>query len=161
MNDKKTFRDGGIVYALLLVCLGILVNMVGVKLALALKLPLFLDSIGTVLAAALGGYLPGIAVGYLSNLINGVGSADTAYYASLSVLIAVIAAFLSRKGFLKSPWKAVVMTVCLALVGGALGSVMTWLMYGFDFGTGISAPMAHCSSAIRACQCSGASFPRI
>ena len=143
MQEKKTFRDGGFVFALLLVLLGILVNSLGSRLATAAHLPLFLDSIGTVLAAALGGYLPGIAVGYLSNIINGFGTPDTTYYASLSVLIAVISAYMARKGAFQTLWKAAVTVLLLALVGGALGSVITWLMYGFDFGTGISAPLAH------------------
>ncbi len=30
----------------------------------------------------------------------------------------------------------------LALIGGGVGSVLTWMLYGFSFGTGISAPFA-------------------
>ena len=57
---------------LFLIAGGILINVVGAKLALYFRLPLFLDSIGTVLAAAIGGYMPGIAVGFLTNVLNGL-----------------------------------------------------------------------------------------
>ena len=30
-----------------------------------------------------------------------------------------------------------------ALIGGALGSVMTWFLYGMGFGEGVTAPLAH------------------
>ena len=30
-----------------------------------------------------------------------------------------------------------------ALIGGGLGSVLTWTLYGFSFGEGVSAPLAH------------------
>ena len=51
------------VYALLLIAVCLLINVVCVKLALALKLPLYLDNIGSALAAAVGGSVPGMAVG--------------------------------------------------------------------------------------------------
>ena len=76
---------------LLLCAGGLLINFLGVKAALGLGLPLFLDNIGSTLAAALGGYIPGIIVGFLTNLINGVGDYTTTYYGSLTVLIAVSA----------------------------------------------------------------------
>ena len=40
---------------------GILINFLGARLAQWLGLPLYLDTIGTILAAALGGFLPGPA----------------------------------------------------------------------------------------------------
>ena len=56
---------------LVLLCLiGTLINRLGSILAGALPLPLYLDCLGTVLVASLGGYIPGILVGYLINIIN-------------------------------------------------------------------------------------------
>ena len=77
---------------LLLISGGILINLIGARLALFFRLPLFLDSIGTVLAAVLGGYMPGIAVGFLTNVLNGLSDFTTSYYSSISVLIAICSA---------------------------------------------------------------------
>ena len=123
------------------VCL--LINFLGVRVALALNLPLFLDIIGTTLAAALGGYIPGIVVGFLTNLINGISDYTTAYYGSLSVLLAVSAAFFAQKGYFEKLSRVPLIILVFSLIGGGLGSVLTWSLYGFDFGTGISAPLAH------------------
>ena len=77
----------------------VLVNIALNRLVNYFHLPLFLDSIGTILAAILGGYLPGIIVGYTTNLINCTSAPSTAYYAILSVLIALAARFFYDRGF--------------------------------------------------------------
>lgn len=128
------------VAGLIVVC--ILINFLGARLALALSLPVFLDTIGTVLAAVMGGFLPGIAVGFITNLVNSFADSSAAYYGSLNVLIAFSAVLLYQKGFFKKLWKLIVPIIVFAILGGALSSVITWLLYGMDFGSGISAPLA-------------------
>ena len=127
---------------LLLSAAGLLVNLLLARIPLALNLPLFMDNIGSALAAALGGYIPGIVVGFFTNLINGMGDPATTYYGSLTVLIAVASAWFADRGYYSKPWKLPVVVATFALIGGGLGSVLTWALYGFDFGTGISAPLA-------------------
>ena len=63
-----------------LLAAGLAVNLFFSRLAISLDLPLYLDNIGTILAAVLGGYVPGAAVGYLTNLINGLQEAETLFY---------------------------------------------------------------------------------
>ncbi len=136
-------RTDGMRNLLLLCAFCVLLNLLGVWLSGALNLPLFLDCTGTLVAAATGGYLPGIAVGFLTNLISSVGAPDNAYYGTLNVLIAVTAALFAQGGFFKHPVKALLTVPVFSLIGGGLGSLMTWFLYGLDFGTGISAPLAH------------------
>lgn len=130
-----------ILYPVLLCICCFVINQLGVKLAGTLHLPLFLDSVGTIVAASIGGYLPGIAVGFLTNLVSSLGSPDNAYYGTLNVLIAVTAALFARCGFFRKLWKTLLTVPVFALVGGGLGSVMTWFLYGLNFGEGISAPL--------------------
>lgn len=127
---------------MLLLCLGgLVINLAFSRLAIGLELPLYLDNIGVVLVAAVGGYIPGIVVGYLTNLINSISDPVTAYYGTLTVLIAVVAAFGASRGWFKKVKTIALMIVLFALIGGGLGSILTWLLYGFDFGSGISAPL--------------------
>lgn len=131
---------------LILTVVGLALNIVLVWLTDLFHIPLYLDSIGTVIAAALGGTLPGIAVGFLSNymttLIAVTPDPMTLYYSFLNVLIAVAAAHLSRCALLLH-WRGRLLAVAIfAVIGGALGSVVTWMLYGFSFGQGISAPLA-------------------
>ena len=136
-NQKKKWLP-----LLLLILGGILINVVGAKLALFFRLPLFLDSIGTVLAAVLGGYMPGIAVGFLTNVLNGLSDFTTSYYSSISVLIAICSAWLAGKGSFRRVPQLFLTAIILALIGGGLGSILTWFLYGGGIGEGISAPIA-------------------
>lgn len=126
-----------------LCCAGLLINIAGAKLALALHLPLFLDSIGTILSAVLGGFIPGIIVGFLSNIINSIWAFENIYYGSLNVLIAVFSTVFAIRGYFGKWQKIPVIIVTFALIGGALGSILTYCMYGLEIGNGISAPLAH------------------
>lgn len=131
-------------YALILSLIGLIINYALSQLATGLKLPLYLDNIGSAMAAALGGYIPGIIVGFFTNLINGIGDYTTTYYGSLTVLIAIMSAWFSSKDYysFKKPWRLLGVIAVFTLIGGGLGSVLTWVLYGFQFGSGISAPLA-------------------
>ena len=121
---------------------GLLINVMMARLPMALKLPLYLDNVGSALTAALGGYIPGILVGFFTNVINGLSDPTTTYYGSLTVLIAVSSAWFAERGYYSKPWKLPIVVLVFALIGGGMGSVLTWALYGLDFGAGISAPLA-------------------
>lgn len=142
MEDQvhKTARNNSfgrlfIVYAAL-VFINILMN----RLVVAAGLPLYLDNIGTLLAAALGGYLPGIVVGYCTNVINATADASNAYYAVISVLIAVSGTYMYKRGFFKSFLKTLITVPVFAFLGGCLGSVLTYLLFGCGSGDDITVP---------------------
>ena len=147
MNDRDTTvrnqRGARLRALLVLSAAGLLINYLLAHLATGLKLPLYLDNIGSGLTAAVGGYIPGIVVGFLTNLVNGIGDINTTYYGSLTVLIAIASAWFAGKGFysFKKPWRLPVVIVTFALIGGGLGSVLTWALYGFN-ASGVSAPLA-------------------
>ncbi len=118
------------------------INFVLPRLASHFNVPLYLDNIGTLLAAVLGGYLPGIAVGYLNNIINMQGNPGNAYYVVLSTMIAACGSYLGKKGWFDKFSKALLTIPLFAFIGGVLGSILTYLLYGFGMGEGISAPFA-------------------
>lgn len=80
---------------------GILANIAGNSLNSALNLPLFLDSIGTILAAVVLGPWLGAAIGFLSNLLIGVfENPITIPFGIVNLVIGLIAGFISRtRGF--------------------------------------------------------------
>ena len=114
----------------------ILINFLLPRAAGALHIPLYLDNVGTLLAAILGGYLPGIAIGYLNNIINMQGNPGNAYYVVLSTMIAASGTFLARKGWFDKIWKAILTIPVFAFIGGALGSLLTYFLYGYGLGEG-------------------------
>ncbi len=135
MNARKQM-----LHVLGLCVAGVVLNVAGSRIPGLLGIPLFLDNIGTITTAVLGGYLPGITIGYITNLINGIHDPTTAYYCILTVLIAVTCTWMYKKGFFDKWYRLIAVILALAAIGGGLGSILTWLLYGYGMGEGISAP---------------------
>jgi hypothetical protein len=122
---------------IVLMPIAIAINIVlGQAVAGALKIPIYLDSIGTILVAALAGPIPGALTGFLSNLLwtyvvpPPFNSGPAAAFAVVAVVIGTIAGFIARGGWLRprpdQPLKrlAVGATVTVALILG-----MSYLAY--------------------------------
>ena len=131
-----------ITIALGLILAAFLVNIVFSKIVLALHLPVFFDCLGTVLAAMLGGTFPAVIAGFFSNAFNGISDLTTLYYGIINILIGVAATIFQQRGFFRSIPKIIITILVFALLGGALGSILTYFLYGYDFGEGVSAPFA-------------------
>ncbi len=115
-----------------LIVIGASVNIIGSYIATGLGLPLYLDSIGTIFAASVGGYMPGIIIGLISPTINSITTDPTALsYGMLNVLMAVFTSWAVDNGWFKKFHTIVISILIYALIGGVLGSVLTWFLYGF------------------------------
>lgn len=121
-----------------LLAAGIALNVAGSKLNGALGLPLYLDNLGTILIAAIGGYLPAVSVGFFSNIISGITDDINTYYCFITVMIAFAAAFFARKGWLMRFPHILAAILTFSVIGGGIGSLLTWFLYGFGWGWGIS-----------------------
>ena len=129
-NEAVTNKRKGILQLLLVYLLFVLINIVCNRLVKYMGLPLYVDNIGTTLAAVFGGYLPGIFVGYMTNILNSTADIENTYYAGVSVLIAVTITFFANRGFFKKLYKALIVIPFLAIIGGGVGYVITYFMYG-------------------------------
>jgi len=128
---------------LILVVIGVALDLVGSVLADALSLPLFLDTIGTVLVAALGGIFPGVIVGFAVTVIGALVSPATLYFAWLNMFIAVVVGILTRRGALTKIPQTALAALFIALVCGTLGSLMSWAIAGMSTGSGTSEQFVH------------------
>ena len=104
---------------------GIALNLVLRRLAALTGLPLYLDCVGTILTAILGGYLPGMIVGYVTNLLLWIWDPNAIFFSVTSVLIAAVAAGLAWRNAFRSFGAAIRTVPLFALIGGGLGSVLT------------------------------------
>lgn len=121
---------------------GVLLNILGTRVNALLNLPLFIDDIGTILAAMIGGYIPCITVGFLTNITIGISDPYTAYYCVISVLIAVAAVLFAEKlRRLKIPY-ILLAILTFGTLGGIVGGLLTWLINGLSFGEGFAVDLA-------------------
>jgi response regulator RpfG family c-di-GMP phosphodiesterase len=95
-----------------------------------LPVPLYLDTIGTVLAAVLGGTLPGVLVGFFTNFFISFIRQEALYYGVINVMIAVSASYLYNRKKLKKLWGLIVLVLVLTLISGIVGADIPWYMEG-------------------------------
>ena len=113
---------------------GILLNVLPSLLVSKLGLPLYLDSIGTILSAAAGGIVPGTIAAFLTNLIKGFWDLSSVYYIPINILLALLTAFLAPRKMLTRFPGMLLAVICFALAGGVIGGVLTWYLNGSVFG---------------------------
>lgn len=133
---KKTKMWSTMTLAMIPICIAI--NFVGAQIANALKLPMYLDVIGTIMMGAICGPVPGIVLGALSSLINSIGAPASIAYIPVTVAYGWLAGLLAKKGWMKTVPKVIVTGIILAAVGVALSTPITAFLYGGITGTGQS-----------------------
>lgn len=122
--------------AIFLIPIGVALNFIGAQIAMLLKLPVYLDAIGTIVVGALCGGIPGAVVGVISNTINSITYPAYVWYGIISAIYGILAAYLSRRKVFCSLWKTVLASLLFATIGGVLNSCITWILFGFNFATG-------------------------
>ncbi|MCR5345774.1 MAG: HD domain-containing protein [Lachnospiraceae bacterium] len=135
MEDKVVKKlisaaDNNRIRMLLLVFTGVLANVLPAYMANSLGLPLFLDTIGTIAASALGGIFPGILVGMLTNVICMIFDPNAIYLGSINALTAVFAGLFVYKYSFRRVRKTVIFVVCLGFFVGVTTAVIHWFLLG-------------------------------
>src|SRR5690554_5162534 len=88
-----------------IIALGIAINFIGGTTALALRLPVYLDTIGTIMTGALLGPLYGMITGLLSGIISGITTDIYAlYFAPVQIVTGIMAGLLFKTSYMKK-WK--------------------------------------------------------
>ena len=107
---------------------------VGYLVQNVLKIPIYLDSIGTVLVGALAGPLAGAATGILANIIWGltIGPTTIIPFFIVAGVIGLMAGFFGRQGWFSS--KGSPRTLLLSAIAGFLTGIVAAI---------ISAPIAY------------------
>ena len=95
---------------------GVTLNVIGAITVKSLDLPLYLDSFGTIFISIIGGYVPGIAVGFFTNLIGSQFNMHDMYFGLVSVLIAIMSAFFAGKGYCEKFSKILLIIPFIVLV---------------------------------------------
>ena len=132
MKKAKTWST--ITLAMIPICLAI--NYVGAQIAIALKLPMYLDVIGSIMMGAICGPIPGVVLGALSSAINSLSEPTAIAYIPVTVACGLVAGLLGKAGFMKQLWKSLIAGFVLAVAAVAIPSPITAFLYGGISGTG-------------------------
>ncbi len=102
--------------SLALIVIAVAINMIGGQLISMLKLPVFLDSIGTLISAVLLGPLIAMLTGLITNLIWGLLTDPiAAAFAPVAMVIGLVAGWLAKAGWFRTLPKVILSGVVITL----------------------------------------------
>lgn len=126
--------------ALALIPRAVALNLALGAVVAALKLPVFLDSVGTILVAALAGPLPAVLTGIASNTVLGLLSSPVFFaFIPVTVVIGGIAGLMAKLGAFRSVKRAIAAGALLGLFSGATSVPIVIGLFGglTSSGTGL------------------------
>jgi len=117
---------------LVLIRLGVAVNLVIGQIVAVLLLPAYLDSVGTILVAALIGPRAAIVAGLTSQVLAAVLSGNFAWlpFGLVQVVIAVYAALAARVGAFRRLRTALPAGLLLGVLAGSTAAPIAFYMFG-------------------------------
>lgn len=96
--NEKTYSSQISVYKICALAIAICINLVGGQIALVLRLPIYLDSIGTIFIGATLGPFYGMLPNLLSGLLMGFTTdIYSLYYAPVGIILGLVTGFVWKK----------------------------------------------------------------
>lgn len=125
--NKKTNKNIN-VKNLTLVSMGIAINIVGAFIALNLRLPIYLDSVGTIFIACVLGPKYAVATGILGSLVSGITfDIYSLYFAPVQISTGLLAGLMYNKGLLKgakTPLGVFLFTLPTSLISAVIAAFL-------------------------------------
>lgn len=122
-----------------LIPLGIGINAIGGFIANTLKLPLFLDNIGTMLIGILAGPWAAMLTGGLANIVQAMlGNPVQLAFLPVPVTIGFLTGFLARRGWFDNAKKVIVPALVLTIAATLIATPIVVLVFGGVTSSGTS-----------------------
>ena len=138
MAKKHSIKEDFSMLAILTIPVGVAVNVVGGQLASLLKLPMYLDTIGTIFTAIIAGPWVGAVTGLLTNIVTGILNPVNFWFIHVNIIAGLVTGALARKGWFAVWWKGLIATVIMALVTTIASAPPVVYVYGGVTGSGTS-----------------------
>jgi energy-coupling factor transport system substrate-specific component len=137
MSLSQRFKEDFTTTTVVLMSIAIVINIVGGQLVSMLKLPIFLDSIGTVLVGLLAGPWAGGLTGLLTNPIWGmITSPVAAAFSPVAMAIGIAAGLCAKYGLFKTWWLAIISGVIITVFNAIVAVPIRLYMFGGITGSG-------------------------
>lgn len=137
-NKKRSIKEDFSMLAILIIPVAVAVNFVGGQLASLLKLPCYLDAIGTIFGAMLCGPWVGAVIGLVTNIVTGIANPVNFAFIPVSIVVGLVTGFLARKKMFSSWWKWIVSMILMALSSIIVAAPIIVYVYGGVTGGGTS-----------------------
>ena len=137
-TKKYSIKDDFTMQAILIIPVCVAVNFVGGQLDGQLKLPMYLDTIGTIFASLLCGPWVGAVAGGLTNVVTGIANPTNFAFIPVNIIAGLVTGFLARKNMFNKTWKWLLSMFIMAWVSIIVSAPIVVLVYGGVTGGGTS-----------------------
>ena len=125
--------------SLALIPLGIALNLAVGTIVSVLKIPVYMDAIGTIVVTLMAGLGAGIATGVLSFLLGGVLTNPVLpYFAGTQAAIAIYIHFVAKRGAFATTLRTIASGVVLGVLAGIISAPIIVHLFGGITGSGRS-----------------------
>ena len=123
---------------IVMVPVAIAINIAVGQLVLVLKLPVYLDSIGTVLVGVLAGPWAGAVTGFLSSVIWTISGLypPAIAFGGVAVIIGALAGAFGKVGWARVWWKVILAGLLTGLTAALLSAPIAAYVFGGVMGSG-------------------------
>ena len=122
-----------------LIPMALLLNILIGQIVGSVGIPLYLDSVGTVLIAALAGPIAGVATGTLSSVVWGLLNPAALPFAAVSAVVGFLAGVAFQRGARRNLLVAVLSGAVIGVISGMLAAPVAAFVYGGTAGVGTGA----------------------
>ena len=134
INQKKkgvciVMKQKRMALSICLVAMGICINYVGGQLALMMKLPIYLDSIGTILVSSLLGPIYGMLTPFISGVMMAfTGDLYSLYFAPVGMILGLVSGFVLKK-IQKIGLSLFLVTLIITIPGTVVCSIINAILF--------------------------------
>ncbi len=129
-KETRILRDFSTL-ALVLIPITVGINFAGRFIVTLLQLPVYLDSIGTILAGIIAGPWVGAVVGLITNLVTGLTVDPSSIpYAIVNVAFGIAAGLMARAGWFEKWYKVIWAGLVIMAIGILVSAPITVYAYG-------------------------------
>jgi len=132
MKSEAVKIKRGVRARVMVIFFGACLNATLYFLTMHLGLPIYLDTIGTMCAAWLGGIFPGVMAAFFTNLICESYSGGMVYYSFINVLIALYIVHFHNRHAHAEVSEMAGFAVGMGFLSGSLGFLTEWGLYGYS-----------------------------
>ncbi len=109
---------------------GIALNVILGFIVYKIDFPIYIDTAGTMLVAAIGGLFPGIATAVATNVLCALFNRETIYFGFINALIAIYTAWFAREKNFNLIRKLIVFAFSVGIMSGVLSAFVQWFFLG-------------------------------
>lgn len=122
--------------ALLLIPVGVSLSVVGYQMSTILKLPVFIDQIGTIMVSMIAGPWIGLITGFLGNVVNGMLNPIAFAFSIVSMCIGLASGYFSRWKMYTNVFGVVIACALLTIISATSAAVVSVFLFGGVTGAG-------------------------